>query len=242
MARPPIDRTAFIAALPGEVRALARLPALGSVRRGDGSRVILGGVGAVRARAAAERAVAEGALGLVSWGVAAALESRFAPGDLLLADAVLGANGVRYAVDTDWRDHIVARLPAHRSAPPVTLVEADQVIDTVSGKTRLREMSGAAGCDMESAAVAAVAAEHGLSFVAVRAVLDDATMILPPAALAAMDESGHLKLVALTRAMLGRPLAVHGQLRGLKHLAVAFRAARLALADTVPAMARDAAA
>ncbi|RJS93969.1 purine phosphorylase [Salinisphaera sp. Q1T1-3] len=242
MSQPAPDRIAFIAALPGEARALARLPALGSAYRLDGSRVILGGMGPTRAEAAARRAIDEGATGLVSWGVAAALSPAAAPGDLLLAGSIIDADGQRHCVDPAWRAAIASRVPPGLNAASVDIAETPVVLADARAKAALYSATGAIGCDMESGAIARVAAERGVPFLAVRAVLDDANMVLPSAARAAMDESGHLQPLALTRAMIGRPRRLHAELRGLKHLAVAFRAARTTLAALAPAFDREAAA
>jgi hypothetical protein len=57
---------------------------------------------------------------------------------------------------------------------------------------------------MESAAIAAAAERHGLPFIAVRAVLDEADHTVPSAILAAVDESGTVGLGRLVLALLAR--------------------------------------
>ncbi len=237
MTHPACDQIAYIAALPGEARALARLPALGRARRPDGSRVRLGGMGPERAEAAARAAIADGASALVSWGVAAALAPGLAAGDLLLADGVRSADGRLLAVDKTWRAAIAASLPMGLAAPGVTITEARDVIADPAAKHTLHAATGADALDMESAAIARVAAEHGAAFVAIRVVLDDANTGLPAAARVAMDAAGHLQPVALARSLVRAPLALHHQLRGLKQLAVAYRAARITLERVADALA-----
>ena len=237
MSLPAPNQIAYIAALPGEARALARLPALGVARRADGSQVRLGGMGAARAEAAARAAVAEGASALVSWGVAAALAPRWAAGDLLLADQLIGHDGTPYPIDREWRAAVVAGLGPTTAAASATLVESPEVVADVAAKRALHAQTGADALDMESAAIARVAAEHGLPFLAVRVVLDDANTGLPAAARVAMDEAGRLQPAALARGLIRKPLALHRQLRGMKQLAVAYRAARITLERVALAMA-----
>jgi hypothetical protein len=118
------------------------------------------------------------------------------------------------------------------------LVESLHVINDIATKRRLHAASHAHACDMESAAVAGVAVELGLPFIAIRAIVDDAVMILPPAARAAVDANGALRPLALLGSLAGRPSAMHAQLRALKQLEVAFRAAQLTLAAVAPVLLR----
>ena len=240
MTVPAPDRIAYIAALPGEARALARLPALGRTRRADGSRVVLGGMGPARAEAAARAAIADGAEALVSWGVAAALAPGLAAGDLLLADQLYGADGTSLAIDRAWRAAVIERLPMGLAAPAVTLTEAWDVVADPASKHALHVATGADALDMESAAIARVAGAHGAAFLAIRVVLDDANTGLPAAARVAMDDAGHLQPVALARSLIGAPMALHHQLRGLKQLAVAYRFARITLERVAGALSETA--
>ena len=179
---------------------------------------------------------------LVSWGVAATLAPGLAAGDLLLAEKTRSADGRVRAVDAAWRAAVVGRLPMGVAAPAVTVTETHEMIADPAAKQALHATTGADALDMESAAIARVAAEHGLAFLAIRVVLDDASTGLPAAARVAMDDAGHLQPLALARGLVRAPMALHHQLRGLKQLAVAYRAARItlervadALTDTAPA-------
>jgi len=69
----------------------------------DGSaNVILSGIGPERAAAAAERAIADGAPGLISFGIAGGLDAAVRAGDVVLADAVVTTCGRRYETDANW--------------------------------------------------------------------------------------------------------------------------------------------
>lgn len=167
----------------------------------------------------------------MSWGTAAALAPAIDPGALVLASSVLGADGREWATHGGWRGALAQALAPTHQVFEQRLVETPGLVVDREAKHALYQRSGAVACDMESAAIAAVAAERGLAFVCARAIIDDASMVLPPVARAAMDADGRLRPGALMAAMAGRPATMHAQLRSLKNLAVAFRAARITLAD-----------
>lgn len=218
--------TGIVAALPGEARALARLRARGTAMLADGSRLALSGLGRERAQATARALVDAGVDCLISWGSAAALVPVLAPGDLLLPEAIMTSDGQRLACDTGLIENFGARFEAGVRIRHGALAEAPDVLVNVAAKQVLHERTQAVAADMESAAIARVAAEAGISFMAIRAIADDATMILPPAAHAAVDDDGALRPLAMLRALAGSPSAMHAQLRALKQLAVAFKAAQ----------------
>ena len=216
----------IVAALPGEARALARLRARGTAQLADGTRLALSGLGHERAAATAKKLVADGADCLISWGSAAALLPALAPGDLLLPETIVTGDEQRLNCDAALIEAFGARFDAGVRIRYGALAEASSVLANVAAKQVLHERTRAIAADMESAAIARVAAEAGISFMAIRAIADDATMILPPAARAAVDDDGALRPLAMLWALAGRPSAMHAQLRALKQLAVAFKAAQ----------------
>jgi len=225
-----------VVALPGEARSLARLRSLGDAPLAGGGHVMLAGLGAQRAAAAAERLVARGADGLVSWGTAAAIVPGMAPGDLVLARTVRSVDGQLFEVDAVWRQRMADVLVGRVVLADGLLTESHEMLVDVEAKQRVQRATQASVCDMESAAIARVAARHGLPFLVVRAIVDDATMVLPPAARAAVSETGALQPISLARSLMGRPASLHAQLRSLKHLGVAFRAARTSLGQAASAL------
>ena len=85
--------------------------------------------------------------------------------------------------------------------------------------------TGAATVDMESHLVARLASAHGLSFAAVRVVIDPAHRAVPVAALAGMRPDGGTSITAVMRELIAGP----SQLSGLLRLAYDGYAARRAL-------------
>lgn len=173
----------------------------------------------VRAASEAEAAVAQGATVLMSFGVAGGLDPALRTGDLLLPRAVTGADGERFTVDAALHGSLRSRLAANDS----DLLGVDRVVMDSAAKAKLHA-EGAAAVDLESLAVARVAAAHGRPFIVLRAVADEASRSLPPAALVGLDAEGRAAPRRVLAALLRRP----GQLPALIALA---RDTRRALAS-----------
>ena len=87
--------------------------------------------------------------------------------------------GRALAADTAWH---AALCEGVRGAVPLStapLAHATHLLEDAAAKAELLARLGACAADMESAAVAAVALESGVPFLAVRVVLDDAGTVLP---------------------------------------------------------------
>lgn len=144
------------------------------------------GPGPAAAAAGAERLLARGASVLVSWGTAGALTAAV-PGDIVLPRKVRDETGREFDVDADLGDSLARAFgriaPIHRGA--VTSVATP--VASVAEKQALARASGAFAVDMESAAIAQVAADAGLPLVVVRVVIDRSDRSIPAAAIAGMD-------------------------------------------------------
>ncbi len=131
---------------------------------------------------AAERLARIGVSGLLSFGLAGGLDPALAPGDLPVPRTVLEGDAV-FETDPALR----ARLGPGAEAP---LLGAQGVISGAGYKAILFQATGACAVDLESGAVARVAARHGLPFAVLRAVCDPAERTLPPAALVGARRAG----------------------------------------------------
>lgn len=160
--------------------------------------------------AAAERLVAQGATGLVSFGLAGGLDPALRPGTI-----------VRPARVQDGTDVFLTSGPATHDL----LLAHDQVIAGVGAKAAWFRSTGAVAVDLESGAVARVAARHGLPFAVLRAICDPALAELPPAALVALDHGGAIGLLRV----IGSVLRFPAQLPALLTLARDAGRARAAL-------------
>jgi adenosylhomocysteine nucleosidase len=133
-----------------------------------GIEVLASGIGPAAARRRGEQAVARGATAIVSAGFCGALAPDLTVADLIAADHVVdAASGAEFAVDADLLD----RAPGRHG----TLVSVARLVRTPADRARLTGLA----CDMESAALAAVAAAAGVPFIALRAVTDETRHTLP---------------------------------------------------------------
>ena len=184
--------------------------------RGQNVHIGYSGGSPERARTEAERLVAEGAVGLVSFGLAGGLAPQLRPGDLLLPETVRSAGPESWSVDPIWRQGMHARLAAGGLEPrPGTLVGSERIVATASDKRVLLEATGAHAVDMESHAVAAVAAAARLPFLVLRALADPHHQVIPQVAREALRPDGRVRL----RATLGGLIRQPGELMPLLRLA-----------------------
>lgn len=170
------------------------------------------GVGPERARIAAERAMLADTQALISCGLAGGLDPTLQAGSIVLASDVIDAadRERRWTTHARWRETLHTRLADARIGP---LVSSTAPISSVADKTRFYAEQGAVAVDMESAAIAAVAAHHGVPFVAVRIIVDPAHMALPRATANALDPSGKPRPASLALALLRHPMEVPALVR-----------------------------
>jgi len=207
-ARPGDRILAIVVGLHAEARLARRL----------GVSVFVGGGTAAGADAAAARAVAAGATALLSFGLAGGLDPALRPGDLVVPSAVV-SRGVVFNADAA----LAARIGGTASD---RLLGADAIAADAAARRCLWQRTGAAAVDLESGAVARVAAAHGLPFAVLRAICDPAERDLPPAALVALDARGAIGLARIAGSLASRP----GQIPALLRLAADAAAARRTLA------------
>lgn len=149
--------------------------------------VKISGMGFDRAIRAARELVDAGAVSLLSWGTAGALDPSLTAGTVVLAtevishDPAISGLEAHFPTSASWRKQAIESLAAHGLVVEAPLVTQAAPLTTVEAKARLFRNSGAAAVDMESAAVAKVAAAYGLPFLAIRVVVDTAGDSLPPA-------------------------------------------------------------
>jgi adenosylhomocysteine nucleosidase len=194
--------------------------------------VIQSGPGPERAASAATAALAAGASGLLSFGLAGALRAELEPGAVLLPRRVRSVAGNAFDADPEWHAELAAAVRNLGLAPSLDdLLSVPSALTSVAGKAKAAA-GGAAAADMESAAIAAVAARAGARFVALRVVVDAAGDELPADVERWIDERGERRIGAALSAALNPK-----QWRGLWMLAQRYRAARHTLARLAPMVA-----
>jgi len=203
--------------------------------------VELSGIGAAGARRAALRCVQRGAQALASWGCAAGLDPALGPGSVLVPARVIGPDAEVYPTPDGWRHRLLERVGDVIAVGTDPVATAETVLETAGAKADLFERSGAAAADMESAAVAGLAVEHGLPFLVVRVVLDAAGAALPGRLDRVVDAAGRVRTSGLVARLALRPKdwprwlglarSLHAARRSMKTLWAA-AAPDLALADS----------
>ena len=227
-----VSAVGIVVALQAEARTLARAPvAPGTVvELADGSRLWLAGMGQAAAGQGARALVEAGVQALASFGVAGALDVSLRSGVLLCPPHVVDEHGHGYASDPAWCERLCLRLSRARLA-----VRYDQALLSLSatlGDRRAKQAAGqrygCAAVDLESAAVAAVARECGLPFMALRAIVDERDDRVPAALEAAVDRWGQPRPGALLLVLLRRPWLLISLPRLARRMAKALAALRRA--------------
>lgn len=183
------------------------------------------GAGGHNAQAAAELLIAQGATRLISWGCAAALSNTLKPGDLVLADSLINAEGGRdanFCVSTAWHNYTKNQLSTYLKVHTGSLAESKNIVASGSEKKHLHTQSGAVALDMESIAIAKVAQQNKLPFLAIRTIADPVSMDLPKAINHSLNNEGDIVLTKLLLYMALHP----AQLPGLIRLGLHFHAAK----------------
>lgn len=235
----------IVSALAAEARTLGPAASQGpGLRRlADGALLAVSGIGEAAAAAASRRLVLAGARALASVGMAGALDPTLICGTVLLPEEVAafaGATaGAAATASPAWRQRLRAALPGACIAAGGTLLTCDRPLGRDAKAVAWRSLRAAA-VDMESAAIAQVAGQAGLPFIALRVVVDTASDELPPAVIAA-SAGGQLRMGRLLAGLLRAPRDTAALIRlsaryriasgVLKEVAGPGAASRRALAD-----------
>lgn len=169
-----------------------------------GCAVAIGGGTPRGARKMAENLANDGAAALISFGLAGGLDPRLDAGAALVPRRVLHQGSV-YDCDPG-----LLRLLQGAGLAVDLLLAGDTVVGTVADKHRLWTDTKAAAVDLESGAVAEVAAARGLPFAVLRAVCDPARRNLPSAAIDALDQTGRVAPMKMAGILARHPQQIFG--------------------------------
>jgi adenosylhomocysteine nucleosidase len=201
------------------------------IARLSGWQVAVGGGTTAGAAHEVRRLIDAGATGIVSFGLAGGLDPGLAAGALIVANAV-ACDDCLWPTDPALNTRL-------GGATGHLCLGLNRVVVSSDEKHRLKHETGASLVDMESGAVAAVAAEAGVPFAVLRAICDPAGRTLPPAALVALDAAGRLGAARIAMSILARPVqlaALFGLARDamVARRALRVRAVRISLEGTLP--------
>jgi nucleoside phosphorylase len=232
-----------VVALATEAKALARKPlrAGQAVALDHGDIAWLSGMGQQAARRAAEGLVSAGATALAMFGVAGALAPGLHSGTLFCPSCIIDERGHDYVPTPAWRASLIQRL---RAAGLPTLAEGHLLslpspLLCAGDKAAMREHHLAAAVDMESAAVAAVATEHRIPFVVLRAIVDERNDDIPGELQTGIDAWGRPLPWRMVATLLRHP-SLLSQLPGLAaRMSKATRALRAAAESAGSGLGRN---
>jgi hopanoid-associated phosphorylase len=208
----------------GGVVAVTSIALEARIARGSGVTVLC--EHSLRLSAALEAAIARGASGVISFGVAGGLRPGLVAGDCVVASGVRAGEEV-IGTDSAWARNLLAAIPG---AVHAEIVGADAVVMTPAAKADVHAATGAVAVDMESHIAAKVAAKHRLPFAACRVVIDGAHRTLPPAAAVGLREDGTTDIAAVLRSVMLEPRQIPDLIHTARDARVAWRslhAARL---------------
>lgn len=162
-----------------------------------------------------------GASGIVSFGVAGALDPNLNAGDICLGSGAVTQNA-SFSADERWLRELRARVP---DAKTVRTFATNVPVTSAREKAACFAARGCQIADMESHIAGRVAEKLGLPFAIVRVISDAAHCDLPPAALVGMRADGKTDAPAVLASLARHPR----QLPSLIQLAAATAKARSGL-------------
>ncbi len=198
----------------------------------SGSRVVCSGGIPARARELADQLLADGAEGLVSFGIAGGLAPGLSTGRLVVGSAVaLGAELI--PADPDWCRRLAQALPQAMSG---VVAGAGEVAATPQAKQSLHRRAGALAVDLESGPVAEACRQAGKRFAVLRAVADPPGRAIPALAMAGLGPDGRTRPWAVAAGLLRRPQELPALIRLGSETNVALRALSAAAECLGPAL------
>ncbi|MDE0334212.1 MAG: hypothetical protein OXI64_04585 [Defluviicoccus sp.] len=215
----PGRRLGIVTGLPAEARA---------ARGGNNEdvRIVCAAASATRAETLARSLVEGGAAGLLSFGTAGGLRPGFSAGTVVVASGIVGPAGDVFEIDRDWTARLGAELASGLDTVSAPVAGTESPVAGVAAKAALAGASGAAAVDMESHAVARIAAGAGLPVAAVRVIADPAERPLPPSLLSALSPEGGPRAGRLLMESLRRPEDLPASIRLARDYRRALRALR----------------
>jgi adenosylhomocysteine nucleosidase len=226
----------IVSALAAEARTLGSADRHGTELRrlAEGAWLAVSGIGPAAAAAAARRLVLAGASALASYGMAGGLDPTLICGVVLLPEEIATAGGehagARWPTSREWRQRLRGALPESCIVSGGRLLTSARPLGRPDAKAAAWRQTSAVAVDMESAAIAQVAVQARLPFVALRIIVDTAADEVPAAVLAASG-GGRLRIGRLIGGLVRAP----GEVAALIALSARYRIARRLLASLLAA-------
>ncbi len=206
--------TGIVVALPAEARCLSHeKPPLRRIFSQHNYQIFISGMGAENATAAAIALVEHGVKKLISWGSAGALEHGLSSGDLLIPEQIISDKDQVFHSHDGWREQLTRQLTDSLQVSNQHLCCTDYPVQTSFDKQHLHQQTGASAVDMESLAIAAVAHQSQIPFLALRAIADGADDNLANCAIQCVDEFARPQLPRLLTCLARHPTEMSSLIR-----------------------------
>lgn len=131
---------------------------------------------------------------LISWGTAAGLSRHLKPGDLLLPDLIIDKNKVEFKTDSSFKNKLIELISNDLSYESGLLCESTNILKEAKEKEAFGEKYNAMACDMESAVIAKLADQKGISFNALRVISDDYSTPIPKSVYSSINKNGDFSI------------------------------------------------
>ena len=215
----------IIAAMPSEAKALKNIKGrfFGEIP----FRVYVAGPGYENAKRAAEQLLGDGYRFLISWGVGGGLDSSLKPGRLVISREIVSVLYDTLKFDDELGKKISAALG---ELDPYfgRVISSPTPISSPAEKSILKTASRAHVVDMESAAIANVAAINHCDFLCIRSIVDCSKFQIPSAALVAMHSTGFKTILKVIKQLAHEPKDIKNLLALSFHFLKALRTLRSA--------------
>lgn len=162
---------------------------------------LAGGGDSLRLEKSLRRIMQENTIsGLVSFGLAGALDPDLKVGDWVVGHHLVGC----FEADCDeaWQKSLERIFPDLKNG---IFYSDGKLISDITRKQEIREKQRAIAVDMESHIVARIAQEYHCPFIILRVISDQADHALPPAFSVAMQPDGNVAIPALLKSLFLQP-------------------------------------
>ena len=200
----------MIAALPDEAACLTQQPLqqLVPININEDTCICLSGIGHNNALHAAAELIKQDCQALISWGVAGGLNESLHSGDVIVADKII-SNDITIECHANWQEQLLIHLSsAEYRVVNGSIYSNTAICASAKAKNKLHLKTGADAVDMESAAIAGLAKEMNLEFVAIRTIADEAIASIPPAVKRHTNELGKPKPIRFLLSCLFNPMQI----------------------------------
>lgn len=220
-------RVGIVAALTAEARAISRKIGNPGIpfELNDGTLLAVSGIGNAAATETARALIQAGAKALVSFGLAGGLDPSLAAGTIFLPGEIIALDAAAFSTSREWRERLGAALAAHQPITSGKLLSSNEALTAVNSKAAAFAQTDALAVDMESIALARIAAEHALPFLAARVIVDTANDALPEAVMSA-NTGGGLRISRLIASLAVSPAEIIGIVRLAQRYRLASRSLR----------------